>query len=111
MKPTTRFFRVLSRASLALLVLWAGVAMKLPAQDESWLPGSIQVTIGPGEALAAGARWSVSGGPLRASGDTEVDLAPGRHAVRCDRVAGWSEPPVFELPVVGGATQTALRAS
>jgi hypothetical protein len=43
--------------------------------------GSLQVTISPPEAVAAGAQWQVDGGPWRDSGDTESGLWIGSHTV------------------------------
>ncbi|MDH4158262.1 MAG: hypothetical protein OEW00_13405, partial [candidate division Zixibacteria bacterium] len=54
--------------------------------------GSLQVTILPPEAIAAGAQWRVDGGTWRNSGYTESGLAVGSHTVEYKTIAGWDTP-------------------
>ena len=55
-------------------------------------PGLLTVTLSPPDAVAAGAKWRVSGGAAQASGAT-VSLPPGtNYAVTFDGVSGWTAP-------------------
>lgn len=56
------------------------------------LPGSLCVTIIPSEAIAAGARWRVDGGPWHESGDVATGLSVGLHTVSFNTVSGWAKP-------------------
>ena len=70
------------------------------------LGGSLQVFLGPVEAVAAGADWEIDGVAVAAPG-TEVDnLSPGRYTVRFQPLSGWLEPETRDLLVVGGATRS-----
>lgn len=55
--------------------------------------GSLKVNIAPAEAVAAGAKWRVNGGPLQDSG-AEVSglIADVVHTVTFSDVAGWDKP-------------------
>src|ERR1035437_6571410 len=69
------------------------------------LPGSLQVTILPAGAVAAGAKWQVDGGPLQDSGGT-VTVNPGFNTVSFTTISGWTTP-ASELVMVGpGFTTT-----
>ena len=73
-------------------------------------PGSIQVTLEPPEAVAAGAQWRRVGTETwRNSGETETNVPAGTRAVEFKTVDGWIEPlPVsVEVPVNGPAQATA----
>jgi hypothetical protein len=61
--------------------------------------GSLQVTIGPTDAVSAGAQWQVDGGAFQASGATLGGLAPGTHTVACKVVPKWI-PPVEQLVTI-----------
>jgi hypothetical protein len=54
--------------------------------------GSLQVTIAPPAAIAAGAQWRVDGGPWQDSGYTEPNLAVGSYTVEYSVIAGWNKP-------------------
>jgi hypothetical protein len=55
-------------------------------------PGLLTVTLSPPDAVAAGAKWRVSGGAAQASGAT-VSLPPGtNYGVIFDGVSGWTAP-------------------
>ncbi|MHC4742812.1 MAG: lamin tail domain-containing protein [Planctomycetota bacterium] len=54
--------------------------------------GSLHVTLSPQQALTGGARWRVDGREYRKSGDTELALAVGLHAVRLNHLPGWNKP-------------------
>ncbi|MBN1804215.1 MAG: chitobiase/beta-hexosaminidase C-terminal domain-containing protein, partial [Sedimentisphaerales bacterium] len=62
---------------------------------QSWLDdwtGSVQVTILPAEAVAAGAQWRVDGGSWQSSGATVSSLPEGSHDVEYSVVSDWSSP-------------------
>jgi hypothetical protein len=55
--------------------------------------GSLQVTILPAGAVAAGAKWKVDDGKWQNSGTTVVGLAPGNnHTVYFNSIYGYSSP-------------------
>ncbi len=55
--------------------------------------GSLQVTIGPAEAVTAGAQWRRTGtATWRNSGSTETGVPAGAHAVEFKAVTGWDKP-------------------
>ena len=69
--------------------------------------GSLAVTLGPPEAVSAGAQWRVDGGAWRNSGYTESGLAVGSHAVAFrDDVAGWTAPENQSVTIASGQTTT-----
>ena len=53
---------------------------------------SLQVTLGPSNAILAGASWQLDGGPWQASGATLSDLTPGQHQLAFTNIAGWNAP-------------------
>jgi hypothetical protein len=55
-------------------------------------PGSLQVSISPASAIAAGARWQVDAGAWQASGVTVSNLSAGRHVITFNTVPGWIPP-------------------
>ncbi len=52
--------------------------------------GSVQVTITPAQAVAAGARWRLDGGAWTESGVALSDVATGNHTVDFSAGGGWS---------------------
>jgi hypothetical protein len=69
--------------------------------------GSLTVTLGPPEAVSAGAQWRVDGGAWRNSGYIQSGLAVGSHAVAFrDDVAGWTAPENQSVTIAGGQTAT-----
>ena len=55
-------------------------------------PGMLTVTISPPDAVTAGARWHVNGGPAQGNGAT-VSLPPASgYSVTFDSVSGWTAP-------------------
>lgn len=55
-------------------------------------PGLLTVTLSPPDAVTAGAKWHVNGGPAQGNGAT-ASLAPGNnYTVSFDPVAGWTIP-------------------
>ena len=59
--------------------------------------GSLVVTLGPAEAVDAGAMWRLSGSEWKMSGE-RCDLGSGIHRVEFKRLTGWQ--PVEEQDVV-----------
>ncbi len=59
-----------------------------------WTPatGSLQVTLGPPEAVAAGVQWQVDEGTNNISGATISGLTAGSHVVSFAAVPGWTAP-------------------
>jgi hypothetical protein len=55
-------------------------------------PGSLQVTIAPSGATAAGAQWQVDGGTWQNSGATVSGLSVGYHTVSFSTINGWTTP-------------------
>jgi hypothetical protein len=73
---------------------------------EDWT-GSLQVTLSPAEAVAAGAQWRVNGGPWQASGATVTSLPEGAHEIDYSVVANWSAPGTKTVHIVRGQTTAA----
>jgi len=69
--------------------------------------GSLQVTLSPQEAVAAGAQWQVDGGTWMNSGAVVTGLAAGSHTVSFKDVAGWSKPANRSVTIQSGLTTTA----
>ena len=69
--------------------------------------GSLQVTISPASAIAAGAQWQVDGGAWQASGVTVSGLAVGNHTVSFSTVSGWTTPTNQTVSVSADATAAA----
>jgi hypothetical protein len=69
--------------------------------------GSLQVTIEPEEARAAGAQWRVDGGGWRNSGDTPTGLATGTHTVSFLTVSGWDAPADQSVTIHASQTTSA----
>jgi len=66
--------------------------------------GTLQVTLGPQRAVAAGGRWRVDGGPWKVDGQQVSGLAAGGHTVELKIVAGWKTPVVLTAVVEPGRT-------
>ncbi len=66
--------------------------------------GNLQVTLGPGEAVSAGAQWNVDGGAWQNSGDTVTGLSVGSHTVNYKAVTGWTAPPSEQVNINSGET-------
>lgn len=69
--------------------------------------GSLQVMIGPPEAVSAGAQWKVDGGIWRSSGTTVSGLSVGSHTVSFSTISGWTTPTDQNVTISGGQTATA----
>jgi hypothetical protein len=68
--------------------------------------GSIQVTIEPAGAIAAGAQWQIDGYPLQDSGATLAGLAPGTYPILFKTVPGYVIPADRSVTVVADQTAT-----
>jgi len=76
--------------------------------------GSLTVSISPPEAVAAGARWRVDGGPWITSGTTTSGIQEGPHYLEFAPVANWGAPPVREIsvnPLVGNSESGTYSSS
>lgn len=72
-------------------------------------PGSLTVTLGPPEAVAAGAQWRRSGtSTWRAGGSTETGIPAGSYTIEFCPVPGWVTPATQPVTIAsGGAVSTA----
>jgi len=66
--------------------------------------GTLQVTLGPSQAVAAGGRWRVDGGRWKVDGQQVSGLAAGGHTVELKIVAGWKTPVVLTAVIEPGRT-------
>ena len=105
-------FRTAAKVStyLATFLFFAGVICTLSSAASLSIPGGVTVTLQPPEAVAAGARWSIDGGPLQVSGASATGLAAGAHTIQFNNLAAWREPDMVQVLVIGGK-QTAVTAS
>jgi len=71
------------------------------------LRGSLQVTITPASAAAAGATWSVDGANWLSSGETLDDLAPGRYSIQFSAATNYDTPSVQSITISAGNLTTA----
>jgi uncharacterized repeat protein (TIGR03803 family) len=71
---------------------WGYFSEGLQISIAPWIPGSLNVTISPVSAVAAGAQWQVDGGPWQNSGATEANLSPGNHTLSFSALNGWTPP-------------------
>ncbi len=69
--------------------------------------GSLQVTLTPSGAVAAGAQWRVDGGTDQNSGTTVTNLSAGSHIVSFTPISEWNTPPSQTVTIIGGMTTTA----
>ncbi len=72
----------------------AGVTTEFPASYQQ-VVGSLTVTIGPAEAVSAGAQWRVNGGSWHNSGAAEtLSQSPGSYTltISFSDVVGWTKP-------------------
>jgi len=68
--------------------------------------GSLEVTLAPPEAAAAGGKWRVDNGAWQDSGATLSGLAVGTHAVDYKAVTGWTSPPRQWVTIAASDTAT-----
>ena len=67
--------------------------------------GSIQVVLGPPDALTAGAQWRINGGAWQNSGAT-VNATAGNHSVEFKSVGAWTPPPVQTVSIAANQVLT-----
>ena len=91
-----------------LSLLLAGIIFSTPSSAATLsIPGSVSVTIQPPEAVAAGARWSIDGGPLQLSGASVGGIAAGAHTISFNNLPAFAEPEIIDVLVIGGKPATA----
>jgi len=98
MKTSSTF----SSPAFTFLFLLALAAKSIAASLS--IPGTVTVNIQPAEAIAAGARWSIVGGPLQLSGASVSGLAPGIQIIGFNNLPAWREPDTMQVQVIGGKT-------
>ena len=69
--------------------------------------GSLQLTLEPPGAVAAGAQWQVDAGAWNSTGATVGDLLIGDHPIKFKAVTGWTVPGDQSVTIKGGQTTTA----
>ncbi len=85
----------------------AGISYLYPSiYIESWLT----VTLGPAEAVSAGAQWRVDAGEWRNSGDTAGGLYGGRHSIEFSALEGWISPAARTVTINSGETKSFTAA-
>ena len=72
--------------------------------------GNLQVTIGPVDAISAGAQWNVDGGLWQNSGDTVTGLSTDSHTVNYKSVTGWGAPINEQVTINDGQTNSISRS-
>ena len=72
--------------------------------------GSLQVTLGPSEAVSAGAQWNVDGGAWQNSGATVSSLSAGSHSVSYKSVTGWAAPSSESVQITANNTTSIGRS-
>jgi hypothetical protein len=83
------------------------IAAYTQAQLNSLPTGSLQVTITPAGAVAAGAQWQVDGGSFQTNGATVSGLSSGTdHTLAFKVLYGWSTPSNQLVTITGGTTTT-----
>jgi hypothetical protein len=83
-----------------------------PIPLELWNPhtGSLEVTLSPEGAVAAGVQWEVDGGTNNDSGVTVSRLVTGSHVVSFVSVPGWTAPPNQTVTIKNDST-TKIKAN
>jgi anthranilate/para-aminobenzoate synthase component II len=71
--------------------------------------GSLEVTLGPPAAVAAGAQWRVDGGAWQASGATVSGLEVGSHQVEYAPAKGWDGPAPEAVTISKDQTTSLVR--
>ena len=69
--------------------------------------GSLQVTLTPAGAVAAGAQWQVDGGLPQSSGAVVVGLSVGTHTVSFSPVSSWAPPANQTVTIYANGITTA----
>jgi hypothetical protein len=66
--------------------------------------GSLEVTVLPTNAVAAGAQWTVDGETWRDSGETVSNLTVGQYTVEFGNIAGWASPAGISVTISSNAS-------
>ena len=108
----TRATRTLLLNILALVCMCflSGLGRSTALAAALSIPGSINVTIEPPEAIADGARWSIDGGTPQISGATVAGLNAGTHMIGFGNLVSWLEPETREVLIIG-AKQNAITVT
>jgi len=70
--------------------------------------GALRVTLGPPEALAAGAQWRIADQPWGNSGGGALSLVSGLHRIQFKEISGWR--PIREVrQIIAGGRETNLH--
>ncbi len=89
-------------------ITFDGASATLPTLVATSGQGTLQVNIGPGDVVLAGAQWMVDGGPSQNnSGAMVPNLSTGSHTVSFTPVAGWNAPAEQTVTIANGVTTTA----
>jgi hypothetical protein len=74
--------------------------------QKNWQSGSLQITLTPAAAVAAGAQWRVDGGPWQISGATITGIPVGAHTVLFADAAGYIMPVDQQVTILHNQTLT-----
>ncbi len=85
---------------------WADFSANTGLTVMPWIPGSLQVTITPTNAVSGGAQWQVDSGPGENSGVTLTNLTAGSHIVSFTPISGFATPAPQTITITSGETTT-----
>jgi hypothetical protein len=68
------------------------------------MPGELRTTLGPANAVSAGAQWSIDGGAWQNSGAKITGLTAGSHTLAFKAIAGWTGPASESIQITAGDT-------
>jgi hypothetical protein len=68
------------------------------------MPGELRITLGPANAVSAGAQWSIDGGAWQNSGAKVSALTAGTHDLTYRSIIGWTGPPAESVEIAAGET-------
>lgn len=97
-----RIHRIAHLVGVVVLVNCIGPSIFGGNPFELSVRGAVQVALGPPEAVAAGAAFSLDASPLQDSALVS-DLEPGSHLLQFRPLPGWIEPSDRDILIVGGA--------
>lgn len=83
------------------------IALTWPGDATDTPTGSVQVTIGPPDAISAGAQWRLDAGTYQNSGATVSGVVVGNHTVQFKAIDGWAAPADSAITVAADQTATA----
>lgn len=91
---------------LLSLCIFGGILISPSFAASVSIPGTVTVIIQPPEAIAAGARWSIVGGPFQVSGASLTALPAGTYFIGFNNLPAWREPDNMQVLVIGGKAAT-----